>query len=224
MGKRVLLVEGKDDEHVVRHLCKARGIDVRFNIEQVKGDPETDRGRQGEGIEYLLDQVPVRLRESDLERLAVLVDADTSAQSRWRQLRDRLRKAGHENVPDEPAEGGTIMELTVAPETVRVGIWIMPNNVLPGMLEDFAVWLVPEDDKMMPHVERFLGDIPREDRPFTDANLPKARIHSYLAVQKEPGRPLGLAVTARYLDAGKDVLEPFLAWLTKTLITDGPGP
>ncbi len=224
MGKRVLLVEGNDDEHVVRHLCKAHCIDVDFNIEPVKGDPELDGGEQGEGIEYLLDQVPIRLKESEVERVAVLVDADTNAQSRWEQLRDRLRKAGHENVPDKPAEEGTIMDLTDDSETVRLGVWIMPNNRLPGMLEDFAALLVPEDDKMMPHVERFLDGIPSEDRLFTNAHLPKARIHSYLAVQKKPGQPLGVAVTARYLDAGRDVVQPFLTWLTETLITDGQKP
>ena len=224
MGKQVLLVEGNDDEHVVKHLCRAHGINVGFEIEKVKGDPNIDGGEQGEGIEYLLDQVPLRLRQSDIERLAVLVDADTNAQSRWEQLRDRLRKAGHENVPDEPAEEGTIMYLAVDSETVRLGVWIMPNNRLPGMLEDFAAFLLPEDDKMMPHVERFLDDIPSEDRLFTDVHLSKARIHSYLAVQEEPGKPLGLAVTFRYLDAGREVVKPFLTWLTETLITDGPKP
>lgn len=214
MGSRLLLVEGKDDEHVVRHLCQAHQIDISFDITQ----PEED------GIEQLLDQVPTRLKQPDMQRLAVLIDADEDVQSRWGQLRDRLRRAGHRSIPDEPAQNGTVIDLPSDFGTVRLGVWIMPNNRLPGMLEDFAAFLVPENDKMMPHVDRFLEAIPEEDRLFRDVHLAKARIHSYLAVQEEPGKPLGLSITCRYLDASREVIRPFLKWLIDVLITDGESP
>lgn len=214
MARRLLLVEGKDDEHVVKHLCRAHGIEIEFDVEQ----PEED------GIEQLLDQVPVRLRESDIERLAVVIDADEDAASRWTQLRDRLRRAGYENIPDDPGMEGTIVDFLSDFGTVRLGVWIMPDNRLPGMLESLLAFLVPEEDRMMPHVDQFLGGIPQAERLFSDAHLPKARIHSYLAVQKEPGKPLGLAVTFRYLDASREAARPFLDWLTTVLISDGEQP
>lgn len=214
MGRRLMLVEGKDDEHVVRHLCRAHQIDVNFDIEQPKND----------GIEQLIDQVPARLTEAGIERLAVVVDADEDLQSRWEQLRDRLRRRGYDKVPDTPGPEGTIVDFHNDFGDVRLGVWIMPDNGLPGMLEDFVAFLVPEDDKMMPHVDRFLDGIPEDDRLFHAVHLPKARIHSYLAVQEEPGKPLGLSITFRYLDANREVVRPFLDWIANVFITDGQQP
>ena len=37
---RVLLVEGQDDEHVVRHLCKSKGLEKNFCIKQKNGKVE----------------------------------------------------------------------------------------------------------------------------------------------------------------------------------------
>jgi hypothetical protein len=211
MARRLLLVEGKDDEHVVRHLCQAHGIEPDFQIEQPAGG----------GIEQLLDQVPIRLKASDVERLGVVVDADENVQSRWEQLRDRLRNAGYDNVPDSPEASGTIIDVADEFRSVRLGVWIMPDNLLPGMLENFLAFLVPENDKMLPRVDRFLGSLPVEERLFSDAHLPKARIHTYLAVQKEPGKPLGLAITFKYLDASREAVAPFVEWIRNVLTADG---
>jgi hypothetical protein len=212
MGRRLMLVEGNDDEHVVRHLCRAHQIEI--DIEQPRDD----------GIAQLIDQVPARLTEADLQRLAVVIDADEDVQSRWEQLRDRLRRRGYDKVPDTPDKDGTIVDLHSDFGDVRLGVWITPDNRLPGMLENFVAFLVPKNDKMMPHVDRFLDSIPRDDRLFSPVHLPKAKIHSYLAIQNQPGKPLGLAITARYFDAGREVVRPFLKWINDVLIADGQQP
>jgi len=215
MGKRILLVEAKDDEHVVRHLCRAHGIEVddHFSIEPPKNY---------QGVDYLLDEVvPLRLKESDLQRLGIVVDADENAHSRWQQLRERLRKAGCPRVPDHPDEDGTILDVPNEFGDIRVGIWIMPNNQLPGMLENFLAFLVPEGDRLLLHVDRFLEGIPPEERLFSPIHEPKARIHSYLAVQEEPGKPLGLSITFRYLDPKREEANRFFQWIEKVLVIDG---
>lgn len=212
MGRRLLLVEGKDDIHVVRHLCKAHGIDIA----SVEIAEPADHDGDGEGgVQRLLEQVPVRLKESDLERLGVVLDADQDLEARWAQLRDRLRRAGYAGVPDRPASEGTVVVFQHELCSIRFGVWLMPNNRLPGMLEDFLAFLVSPDDRMMPRVDGFLASIPSEDRVFP---LPKARIHSYLAVQKEPGKPLGLAITCGYLNARQETVYPFLNWLRTVLV------
>lgn len=213
-NSRVLLVEGKDDKEVVKHFCRAHGIEVDWGIEQVKG---TDGG---EGVEYLLDQVPVRLKESGIKRLGVLVDADENAQGRWESLRDRLRRKGYKSLPENPEPGGILVDLTDDFGPKLFGVWIMPNNEKSGMLEDFLAFLMPGDDELMSHVDRFLHDIPPGPQRFTDIHLPKARIHSYLAVQRNPGKPLGLAITHRYLDPKNEQAEPFLNWLRKVFLFD----
>ena len=211
MGQRVLLVEGKDDEQVVKHLCRAHGIDpVPFAVHQPQGE-----GAYGDaGVERLLDQVPIRL-DTDVERLAVILDADEDAGKRWIQLRDRLRRAGHPGIPDQPRADGVVVDLDRETRLVRFGVWIMPNNAIPGMLEDFLAWLTPPDDRMMPHVGGFIDGIPKSERLFPETHAAKARIHSFSAVQKEPGKPLGLAVSFRYLDPTKEeVVRPFIRWLS----------
>ncbi|HUY89915.1 MAG TPA: DUF3226 domain-containing protein [Pirellulales bacterium] len=201
MGSRFLLVEGLDDKHVMWALLKAHGVPETFRVEELGG------------VDELLTSVPLRLRiASDLERLAVILDADEDAQTRWHALRDRIRSIGFD-VPDHPKAEGTVVELSSG---VRFGAWIMPNNEIPGMLESFLAFLVPENDDLLPTVDSFLSGIVRPR--FEESHLPKARIHSWLAVQKEPGKPLGQSITARYLDAGAPVIVPFLAWLRAALV------
>jgi hypothetical protein len=86
------------------------------------------------------------------------------------------------------------------------------------MLENFLMFLVPEGDKLLAHVDRFLTGIPLVDRPFSDSASSKARMHAFLAVQEKPGKPLGLAITFRYLDAKREYVRPFLDWLQAVLV------
>ena len=56
---KILLVEGKDDEIVLRKICKTRNI------------PEPEKIEQLGGVEPLLEDFPVRLKESGIEVLGV---------------------------------------------------------------------------------------------------------------------------------------------------------
>jgi hypothetical protein len=71
-SRRVLLVEGRDDEHVVYALRDAHGIPKVFDV------------AAKQGRENLLDSIPVELKASDRERLAVILDADDDLESRSR--------------------------------------------------------------------------------------------------------------------------------------------
>src|ERR1035437_3305105 len=82
-GKKILLVEGTDDEHVLKHLCGQRGVQ---QIDEIKP--------QG-SVERLLESFPVRLKESDIEALGIVIDADTDLPARWDSLKHRLTTAGY---------------------------------------------------------------------------------------------------------------------------------
>ena len=127
MVERYLLVEGKDDEHVFYHLLKHHQIPECFEI------------KNKEGIDNLLDTLPTELKRSNLERLGIVVDANMDIAARWRILRNILASAGDGDVPASPDPAGTIIILEQPERTLTVGIWFMPNNTLPGMLEDFRV-------------------------------------------------------------------------------------
>ncbi len=60
MGKRVLLVEGQDDQHVLWALFKAHSVPESFGVTRPKGDG---------GIDELFDTIPIHLKASELERL-----------------------------------------------------------------------------------------------------------------------------------------------------------
>jgi hypothetical protein len=200
-GKRILLVEGKDDEHVLKHICGERGVG---ELDEVK--PQDD-------VKRLLESFPVRLKESDVEALGVVIDADTDLAARWQSLRDRLSKAGYENVPASPAPAGTILKPPPDSLLPRVGVWIMPDNQTKGILEDFLRFLVPSGSKLFKHVESSVATIPEGERRFSQLAEPKAIIHTWLAWQKEPGKPLGLAITAKYLDPNVPQVDVLVAWL-----------
>ena len=82
----------------------------------------------------------------------------------------------------------------------------------PGMLEDFVAALVPSGDILLRPVEEFLDRLPDCPSRFEPIHRPKARIHAWLAVQKEPGRPLGLAITNKCLCADSPCGVEFTKW------------
>lgn len=200
---RVLWVEGKDDSAVVQSLCNQHDV------------PETFRVVDKEGIENLLDGLPIQLRSPGLERFGVVLDADADVQARWTSIRNMLLAEGYEAVPAEPSPTGTMLS---APDLPLFGAWLMPENTEPGMLEDFAAALVPEGDFLWTHAGEVIDGIPAEHRRFTDGHRAKAHIRTWLAWQEDPGAPMGLAITKRYLDAGAPQAQRFIVWLRKLMV------
>ena len=95
------------------------------------------------------------------------------------------------------------------------GVWIMPDNMSPGMLEDYLRDLLPEGDALFERARRCLDEIPVEDRRFLAAHLSKALIHTWLAWQDDPGTPFGQAITKRYFDSDGPHVQGLLDWLTR---------
>jgi len=124
-GKKVLLVEGSDDKHVMGTLCDNRGLPRPADI------------RSHDGVDDLLKGFPVRLKESGVEIIGIVIDADTDLVSRWEAIRQPLIRNGYANVPTAPLPGGTILDPPADTLLPRVDVWIMPNNQTTGILEDF---------------------------------------------------------------------------------------
>jgi hypothetical protein len=199
---RKLLAEGKDDCIVVANLCEAHQIPEVFDI--------IDK----EGISKLLESLHVDLKASDLEVLGILVDADVNLQDRWQSLSTILSNEGY-SVPAQPTPAGTILREEDKP---TVGIWLMPDNRLPGMLEDFVAALVPDNDVLLPYARTCVEQLPEKPTRFPQVQRAKADIHTWLAWQEEPGKPFGIAITAHYLDAQSVHAEGFINWLRMLFI------
>lgn len=178
-----LLVEGNDDQHVVWALCTKYEIPHNFDVIDC------------DGVDKLIDQIPVRLKTSGIETIGIIVDADDKPRERWRKLSNILTKSGFSIPKDLPARG-----LIVSNGKQKVGVWIMPNNKLNGMLEDFISFLIPPDDQLYSIVQSTLDDIEAEGlNKYKPCHKAKATIHTWLAWQEDPGTPLGLSIKKRYL-------------------------
>lgn len=197
------MVEGPDDEHVVKNVCGAHGLG------------RIDEVRPYGGKDSLLEGIEVRLKESEVEAVGILLDADADLSARWQSVRDRLIAAGFGSIPAAPPPEGLILEPPAGTLLPRVGVWLMPNNELPGILEDFLALLVPSGDALFERIKSCVEGIPKELVRFSVERKPKALIHAWLAVQEEPGRPLGQAVTARYLNSELPAAHAFVEWLRR---------
>jgi len=203
-ARKILLVEGTDDEHVLKHVCGNRGVG------------ELDQIKSHGGVDELLESFPVRLKASeDGDIVGLVIDADTDLAPRWQSLRDRLIGVGYGAAPEGPAPDGTILDPPPGTLLPRVGVWIMPDNQTKGILEDFLGFLVPPESRLFDHVTSSVGTIPEGERRFGDPAEPKALIHTWLAWQEEPGKPLGTAITARYLDPDVAQVDALVSWLNR---------
>ncbi len=202
-GSNALLVEGVDDEHVLRHIGIVRGISSLFEVQNLAGSAN------------LLEHIPTRLEASigNDDIVGIVIDADASPYSRWQSIRNILTRAGYREVPPTPNQNGTIMEPPVEPPLPRVGVWIMPDNQAPGKLENLLRLMVPETDTLIGYATDVVDDIP--EQRFTQNDKPKAVMHTWLAWQREPGRPYGTAITHRFLDPDVPQVDVLVSWLER---------
>ena len=128
---RVLLVEGQDDLHVVRHLRESSSGMPDFCVKD-------------KGGAKLLPSIYGEVLAEDRTAVGILLDANGDPQSKWQAVSDRLRDVGV-TAPKAPAPDGTIID-----GTLRVGVWLMPDNQSSGELEDFIERMIPSSDPVWP--------------------------------------------------------------------------
>lgn len=131
-----LLVEGDEDQRVIPQLIEANGIpwgESRAEwIVEIKAVG---------GIERLLEpgSISAQLKERDLQRLGILVDADSDAQACWQRIRAQCI-GPYPSLPVELDPAGIVAE---SQDGQRLGVWLMSDNRSCGMLETFLAYLVP---------------------------------------------------------------------------------
>ena len=206
-----LLVEGKNDRHVIWALCQKYRVPETFSVEIVVNDDF--KSRETQGVEELIKSLPVKLAEENLQTLGIVVDADLDITARWQAVTNKLRDFGYQNIPKAPVENGWI---DTQPELPKIGVWVMPDNKLPGMLEDFVAYLIPSEDKLREKAAAILDEIETEQLNFYSLiHRQKAFIHTWLAWQAKPGMPMGQAITAKALSGDRAIAGIFISWLNK---------
>jgi hypothetical protein len=206
MADAYLLVEGKNDQHVVWALCQQHNVLQTFTVER---SDQVDQ--ENSGVEQLLNSIPVRLKTARLRALGIVLDADSSAQARWQAVCGRLTEAGYNNLPTLLDLDGAII---TQPGKPKVGVWIMPDNQLPGMVESFVANLIADNDPLAGKAQGILDEIENENlQRYSSVHRPKAFIHTWLAWQETPGQPMGQAITAKILQHDRVLATRFVKWL-----------
>ena len=196
---KILLVEGQNDLHVFKNIFEKHNINETFDV------------KDKEGLEMLLKSIPIFLK-TDVDIIGIVVDADVNISSRWDSIKNIFDKAGY-SMPDKPSKKGAIIKKHNLP---TIGIWIMPDNDINGMLEDFVKYLIPANDDLLPEVEEVLLSIENKDLSrYKPIHKSKARIHTWLAWQETPGTPMGLAIEKTYLTTNNKLCKLFVEWINK---------
>lgn len=200
--RRLLLVEGRDDEQVVYPFCNLHGLDNRALFTVSERD----------GYDNVRDALVVEPRRPEVDAIGAIVDADVAPKARWQSLRDAIaRCGGYAELPVEPPAEGLIHPGGRGRPTL--GLWMMPDNRGRGMIEDFLRGLGRADDRLFGRAEEAVDGIPEGDRLFKPGHRSKAILHTWLAWQAEPGLPMGRALTLKCLDPEHAHGRAFLAWL-----------
>ena len=205
VDKNKLLVEGASEKRVIPYL-----LDEHIVWGNAQHEWPVDIVAY-EGVEDLLadGEIQTQLKSSGLETLGIIVDADTSIQSRGESIRHRCTDV-FPNLPKDLPEKGLIH---VNDAGLKIGVWIMPDNIKSGMLETFLACLVPEEGgKVWEDAREYLTSAKASGAEFKDVHEDKAAIHAWLAVQDPPGESLHVAVFSKILKAGSPNGDSFVNW------------
>jgi 5S rRNA maturation endonuclease (ribonuclease M5) len=196
-----LLVEGEDDLRALAWLLEQAGI---------PWNPPPVSIRPYDGIEDLLkpSTIEVQFKESGTQAVGVLVDADR-APERIRRLLEKRFPGLPETLPPE----GLVHVEAGEP---RVGVWIMPDNVAPGMLESMLLRIRHgASDDLKSHVRSSMQQACSLGAPLRPAHHDKGELHTWLAWQEPPGLQIHMAVKAKLLRPGDEVVAPFVQWFRR---------
>lgn len=207
--QNVLLVEGKQEVRVIPELIEANGVDWG-----TKNNPVVYL-RDYDGYRKIVDAdvISTELQASGLSALGIMIDADDNLNGRWQSIRNVCLKS-IPDIPEDLPEEGLIHS---APNGVKFGIWIMPDNRMRGMLETFLAYMLPDgNEPLWQFSQETTEQAKKKGALFTDAHYDKANIYTWLSWQDPPGRQLHQAVMERILNPQHPNAQKFVDWF-KTL-------
>lgn len=203
-----ILVEGPDDKFVIANLRERNHLEDNFFIK--------DCGSVEKAIEVF--RISINQQASKNKRLGIVIDADTNLPGRWQRITQILTESNRYKAPKELPSNGLMLH-PIDPDDPIIGVWIMPDNNLNGMLEDFLAMLAVNDQTLFKEAELILTGIETKGiHKYKKTHRSKALIHTFLAWQEEPGVSMGNAIAKSYLQADSEMGISFTNWI-KDLFT-----
>lgn len=191
--RALLLVEGKDERNFFKALFRHSTV-TSVQIEDVGGKNK---------INARLAALKNVSGFSDVLRMAVIRDADVDAAPAFDSVRNALKING---LPYPTRSGGFNTK-----NRPHVGVYIMPDNQDPGMLEDLCLATVVEDPTFV-CINGFLECV--EDQTDSQPiNPAKSRVATFLAAQPDPPPSLGVAAEQGVWQLDHRALKPLIRFL-----------
>lgn len=214
----VLLVEGEADRGFFEQVCQTFNLNPQIKVAPPKDfqadyDNPLPNGKQNV-LNLLSDLLPDLLDESSqVKRLAAIIDADydnTNGLGFERTLKHVKKIAAeYEFALLESNSNGLIFNKG----DLEFGLWILPNNQLDGMLEDFIKTCLKSDEQiLLNHATETIHAIPAPKFNKT-IHLTKAEIATWLAWQKTPGHGFYVSVKDNLLQTDHALFQELEQWL-----------
>ena len=247
LQKRILLVEGDDDKHFVKNFCSSRlseKLVCKFADEDEENNSNNDnsksvlyidsRSRKEGGIKNMIDDISLKIKQAGRrEAVGILADANgyslDSCEHPWQRIKTKLEEVLtlEEVLPGTPCQEGLILP-NVTPKqkpksTLRIGVWLMPDNKSNGELENFFADLIAENNPLWTHAKEYINQCiklmeqPDNQRGGFDTGKPykisKAEVYAWLAIRKKPGK-MGAAISQDHgLNFDSELAQRFALWL-----------
>lgn len=207
-----LYVEGDADFHFVEELRKKYSVNSSWRTEAKTGFASV--------MKVARDAVVKR----GAPTVGIVVDADLNLDCRWDEIAKHFARPEVVNkraisLPNRPCRRGTIIEQDAG--FPRIGIWVMPNNSLPGELEDFVVKMVPTKDAIWRKTEHYVNGIACDDRRFEPEKTDRAKLYAWLATCQKPPY-IGFAISNCELNVQTPNCQLFVDWLTRLFAQSTP--
>ena len=209
-----LIVEG-NDAIAIANLLKKRNLPPPEGY----GEPkrfENEFVKRAGGVDKITKTLNEALLNATLTNIGVIVDAnEVGASKRWENLKSLLVEKIEYTSLERIENYGT--GKIIKDGNLTIGIWIMPDNQNNGYLEHFLVSLISSDDRILPFAQQQMQQLKFQGlQAFSDVKAQKALLHTWLAWQKEPGKPFGQAAELGYFDVNSPVLDDFEQWFKAT--------
>jgi hypothetical protein len=176
---KVLVVEGNDAFQFFKALL--RDLDLLTQV-------EIRNARSVDELPKYLGTLPVTPGFAGVTSLGVVRDAETNATFAFESVCGGLQRANL-SVPRQP--------MAFSEGSPKTFVFILPDCVNPGMLETLC-WQAVSHEPAALCVEEYFACLERQHVTLP-TNVPKARLHAFLASRPKSDLLLGQAAHAGYL-------------------------
>lgn len=195
--KKLLAVEGNDEKSFFKELFKYMGMDAIVQVLDVAGKDNFKK------------EMPLLKKATgfnDLEAIGIIRDADDSFENAFKSVINVLEKIEDLKVPKKPGE--------FSQGNPKVGVFIMPDNSHPGMLEDLCLETV-KDTEEMKCVKQFLDCAKQLENPPKEKDIPKAQVQTFLAVMPDVPNSVGRGAQKKLWNFDAAELKPLKDFLSQ---------